>query len=77
MKKYEQYCIAFSSVSDSMYSLIGTSAREHSYPGYKKEIKLNKAMFGDDGKFNSSIAGCPFILDKAISEKRHEFDDTI
>jgi hypothetical protein len=32
------------------------------YPGYRKEVKLGKPMFGFDGEFHSKIRGRPFVF---------------
>ena len=62
--RYDQDSITFNSVSDGNYYLIGTSKREDSYPGFGKEIKLGKPMFGKSGEFHSSVKGRPFVFEE-------------
>lgn len=76
-EKFDQDSITFNSVEDGVYSLIGTSKRDNSYPGYKKEVKLGKPMFGKNGEFFSTVNGRPFVFEDVISEEYHDFDDTL
>lgn len=77
-EKYDQDSITFNSVSEGNYYLIGTSKRSDSYPGYKKEIKLGKPMFGKNGEFYSSVNGRPFVFqEETITEEFHDYDDTL
>lgn len=66
---YDQDSITFSKKSGEYY-LIGTNKCPNAYPGYKREQKLGKPMFGDKGEFFSKINGRPFVfkesLDKAL-----------
>lgn len=80
-QKYDQDSITFNSVSEGKYYLIGTSKREDSYPGFGKEIKLGKPMFGKSGEFYSSVNGRPFVfeseLNESISVHSHDYDDNL
>ena len=76
-EKFDQDSITFNSVEDGVYALIGTSKRDNSYPGYHKEVKLGKPMFGKNGEFFSTVKGRPFVFENVVSEDVHDFDDTI
>lgn len=77
-KKYGQDSITFSKSGNEggLYYLIGTN--EDGFPGFGKEVKLGKPMFGKDGQFHSKINGRPFVFEsyKDVSSY-HDFDDSI
>lgn len=76
-QKYDQDSVTFNSVSEGNYYLIGTSKREDSYPGFGKQIKLGKPMFGQNGEFYSSVKGRPFVFQESVNEEYHEYDDIL
>lgn len=73
-EKYDQDSVTFNSVSEGSYYLIGTPKREDSYPGFGKQIKLGKPMFGQNGEFYSSVKGRPFVFQESIKEEFHDYD---
>lgn len=77
--RYDQDSITFNSVSDGNYYLIGTSKRDDSYPGFGKEIKLGKPMFGKSGEFHSSVKGRPFVFEETLTEEYnpHAYNDVL
>ena len=77
--RYDQDSITFNSVSDGNYYLIGTSKRDDSYPGFGKEIKLGKPMFGKSGEFHSSVKGRPFVFEETLTEEYnpHSYNDVL
>ena len=75
--RYDQDSITFNSVSDGNYYLIGTSKREDSYPGFGKEIKLGKPMFGKSGEFHSSVKGRPFVFEETEDCGPHAYNDVL
>lgn len=77
--RYDQDSITFNSVSDGNYYLIGTSKRDDSYPGFGKEIKLGKPMFGKSGEFHSSVKGRPFVFEETLAEdyNPHAYNDVL
>lgn len=75
--RYDQDSITFNSVSDGNYYLIGTSKREDSYPGFGKEIKLGKPMFGKSGEFHSSVKGRPFVFEETEDCSPHTYNDVL
>lgn len=76
--RYDQDSITFNSVSDGNYYLIGTSKREDSYPGFGKEIKLGKPMFGKSGElFHSSVKGRPFVFEETEDCNPHTYNDVL
>lgn len=77
--RYDQDSITFNSVSDGNYYLIGTSKRDDSYPGFGKEIKLGKPMFGKSGEFHSSVKGRPFVFEETLAEEYnpHSYNDVL
>lgn len=66
-EQYEQDSITFSSASGEYY-LIGTNKCPNGYPGYKKENKLGKPMFGEKGEFHSKINGRPFVFKECVND---------
>ena len=72
-KKYDQDSITFNSVKDGNYYLIGTNRT--GYPGYEKQIKLGKPMFGKNGEFFSIVKGRPFVFENLTSDN-YSFDCT-
>lgn len=75
---YDQDSITFNDVSEGTYYLIGTSKRENSYPGYHKEIKLGKPLFGKNGEFYSTVNGRPFVFEDIVDESIiHDYDDVL
>lgn len=75
--RYDQDSITFNSVSDGNYYLIGTSKRDDSYPGFGKEIKLGKPMFGKSGEFHSSVKGRPFVFEETEDYSSHSYNDVL
>lgn len=75
--RYDQDSITFNSVSDGNYYLIGTSKRKDSYPGFGKEIKLGKPMFGKSGEFHSSVKGRPFVFEETEDCSSHAYNDVL
>lgn len=75
--RYDQDSITFNSVSDGNYYLIGTSKRDDSYPGFGKEIKLGKPMFGKSGEFHSSVKGRPFVFEETEDCSPHAYNDVL
>ena len=75
--RYDQDSITFNSVSDGNYYLIGTSKRDDSYPGFGKEIKLGKPMFGKSGEFHSSVKGRPFVFEETEVYNPHAYNDVL
>ena len=75
--RYDQDSITFNSVSDGNYYLIGTSKRDDSYPGFGKEIKLGKPMFGKSGEFHSSVKGRPFVFEETEDYSSHAYNDVL
>lgn len=73
-RKYDQDSVTFNSVKDGAYYLIGTNRT--GYPGYGKEVKLGKPMFGQNGEFFSSVKGRPFVFEELIKED-YSFDCTM
>lgn len=60
--KFEQDSITYSKMNGDYY-VIGTNNCSKSYPGFKKEIKLGKSLFGKKGTFHSKINGRPFVFE--------------
>jgi hypothetical protein len=67
-EQYEQDSITYSKASGEYY-LIGTNKCPNGYPGYKKENKLGKSFFGQDGEFHSKINGRPFVFKECIQNR--------
>lgn len=67
-EQYEQDSITFSKPSGD-YILVGTNKCPNGYPGYKKEIRLGKPLFGDSGEFHSKINGRPFVFKEALGSR--------
>jgi hypothetical protein len=64
---FEQDSITYADKNGEYY-LIGTNKCPNSYPGYKKESKEGKGIYGEKGKFFSKIGGRPFVF-KSIDNK--------
>lgn len=67
-KLYSQDSITYSKPSGEYY-LIGTNNCPDAHPGYEKEVKLGKPMFGEKGIFFSKINGRPFVFKESIDTK--------
>jgi len=61
-EEFEQDSITYSKPSGEYY-LIGTNKCPNGYPGYHKEIKLGKSMFGKKGEFYSRVNKRPFVFE--------------
>ena len=64
---FEQDSITYANKKGDYY-LIGTNKCPNSHPGYKKEVKEGKSIYGEKGKFFSKIGGRPFVF-KNIDSK--------
>lgn len=67
--KYDQDSITYTDKTD--YFLIGTN--KTGYPGFHKEVKLGKPMFGKNGEFFSSVNGRPFVFE-SVGQSHYDFD---
>lgn len=66
--EFDQDSILFIPKGEFVGYLVGTSKRGNSYPGYKKEIKLNNPLFGKTGEFMTRVKGRPFIFESVNKE---------
>ena len=74
-EEFEQDSITYSKPSGEYY-LIGTNKCPNGYPGYHREEKLGKSMFGKSGEFYSRVNGRPFVFESIQNRIREMFDHT-
>jgi len=59
-EEFDQDSILFIPQGGGSSILIGTSPRENSFPGYRKEMKVGDLKFGKSGEFMTKIGNRPF-----------------
>lgn len=75
--EFEQDSITFSEVNGDYY-LIGTNHCPSGYPGYGKEIKLGKPLFGTNGEFYSKVKNRPFVftdIDPVLADRKSSYKE--
>ena len=60
--EFEQDSIGYSTKGGKNFTLVGSNKCPDGYPGWGKEEKVGKGIFGKDGEFYSRVNGRPFIF---------------
>jgi hypothetical protein len=67
-QEFEQDSILYIPKGGTAGFLIGTNNCSNGYPGMGSVIKLNNALFGKSGEFNTRVNGRPFNLRESTEE---------